>query len=194
MFKDQIKHMVDRFLGWKLPSDFNPDNGISFERLAGTNGPHPFVREPSGTNLFDATQATAMVSYMIEGLPSGEVTIEKIATVEIDPGDGTVKPNLEYVLIRGFSAMGWVQPNLAADCLIENIAQSIIDNEAEGLREQVRRYLVNLKRYRDVMENVCDELEEDFDTVDGGDGQPAPNKAMRLASELKEAIYGPGGY
>ena len=44
------------------------------------------------------------------------------------------------------------------------------------------------------MENVCDELEEDFDTVDGSDGQPAPNKAMRLASELKEAIYGPGGY
>jgi hypothetical protein len=25
--------------------------------------------EPSGTNLFDATQADAMVRYMIEGLP-----------------------------------------------------------------------------------------------------------------------------
>lgn len=50
-----------------------------------------------------------------------------------------------------------------------------------------------VKRLEDAMKNVCDELEEDFDTVDGGDGQPAPNKAMRLASELKEAIYGPGG-
>lgn len=51
-----------------------------------------------------------------------------------------------------------------------------------------------LRRYRSAMENVCFELEEDFDTVDGSDGQPLPNKAMRLASELKEAIYGPGGF
>lgn len=51
-----------------------------------------------------------------------------------------------------------------------------------------------LDRYRAAMEAVCAELEEEFDTVDGGDGQPAPNKAMRLASELKEAIYGPGGF
>lgn len=69
MTEDQIKHMVNRFLGWKLPSDFNPDNGISFERIAGASGPHPFAREPSGTNLFDATQAVAMVRHMIEGMP-----------------------------------------------------------------------------------------------------------------------------
>lgn len=66
--------------------------------------------------------------------------------------------------------------------------------EIESLKNQVCGHLSTIKRYRDAMENVCDELEEDFDTVDGGDGQPAPNKAMRLASELKEAIYGPGGY
>lgn len=65
----QIKHMVDRFLGWRLPSNFNPDNGISFERIAGASGPHPFGREPSGTNLFDATQADAMVRYMLDGMP-----------------------------------------------------------------------------------------------------------------------------
>ncbi len=59
--------------------------------------------------------------------------------------------------------------------------------EVESLRKQV-------SRYRAAMIAVCAELEEDFDTVDGGDGQPAPNKAMRLASELKEAIYGPGGF
>lgn len=33
MTKDQIKHMVDRFLGWKLPESFSPDAGISFEPL-----------------------------------------------------------------------------------------------------------------------------------------------------------------
>lgn len=59
--------------------------------------------------------------------------------------------------------------------------------ELAALRAQVRRY-------RSAMIAVCAELEEDFDTVDGSDGQPAPNKAMRLASELKEAIYGPGGF
>lgn len=25
MTDDQIKHMVNRFLGWKLPENFNPD-------------------------------------------------------------------------------------------------------------------------------------------------------------------------
>lgn len=61
----QIKHMVDRFLGWRLPENFSPDAGISFER--------PFPRPglmPTGTNLLDATQADAMVRHMLEGLPS----------------------------------------------------------------------------------------------------------------------------
>jgi hypothetical protein len=64
MTEQQIKHMVDRFLGWKLPKDFNPDNGIKYEPYARSPG-----FEPSGTNLFDATQADAMVRYMIEALP-----------------------------------------------------------------------------------------------------------------------------
>lgn len=69
----QIKHMVDRFLGWKLPRDsFNPDCGISFDkRPFNTHTEHPSKYEPSGTNLFDATQAEAMVRYMVEGMPEG---------------------------------------------------------------------------------------------------------------------------
>lgn len=69
MTEDQIKHMVNRFLGWTIPENFSPDNGISFEPIAGKDGPFPFQRKPSGTNLFDATQADAMVRYMIEGMP-----------------------------------------------------------------------------------------------------------------------------
>jgi hypothetical protein len=70
---DQIKYMADRFLGWKLPENFNPDGGISFERL---KNPHhhpeasPFYPMPVGTNLLDAEQATAMVRHMIEGMPA----------------------------------------------------------------------------------------------------------------------------
>lgn len=66
MTEDQIKHMVDRFLGWKLPKDFNPDCGISFDRK------YQDDHSPTGTNVFDATQADAMVRHMIAGLPSAK--------------------------------------------------------------------------------------------------------------------------
>jgi hypothetical protein len=70
MTDEQVKHMVDRFLGWRLPENFNPDGGISFQKTHSERGPFgPQKYEPSGTNLFDATQADAMVRYMIDGLP-----------------------------------------------------------------------------------------------------------------------------
>ena len=68
MTEDQIKHMVERFLNWRLPENFNPDNGITFERFGNKGTPHQYTREPSGTNLLDAEQATAMVRYMIDGI------------------------------------------------------------------------------------------------------------------------------
>jgi len=69
MTEAQIKYMVDRFLMWRLPPNFSPDNGISFSPIAGEDGPFPFTRKPSGTNLLDASQADAMVRHMIEGMP-----------------------------------------------------------------------------------------------------------------------------
>ncbi|MER9665495.1 hypothetical protein [Mesorhizobium sp. M0203] len=66
----QIKRMVDRFLGWKLPESFNPDAGISFKAAFNEHTNHPMKHEPSGTNLFDAVQAEAMVRYMLDGMPA----------------------------------------------------------------------------------------------------------------------------
>ena len=66
----QIKYMVDRFLSWKLPSDFSPDAGISFKATFNDHLPVPTRHQPSGTNLFDARQADAMVRFMIEGMPA----------------------------------------------------------------------------------------------------------------------------
>jgi len=71
---DAVKHMVDRFLGWKLPENFHPDAGISFKpefnvEYNAARGLPPQRHEPSGTNLFDATQAEEMVRYMLEELP-----------------------------------------------------------------------------------------------------------------------------
>jgi len=71
MQDEQIKHMVDRFLAWKLPSKFNPDNGISFNRVVNGGTEHQYYREPMGTNLLDAIQAAEMVRFMVEDFPTG---------------------------------------------------------------------------------------------------------------------------
>lgn len=71
MTDDQIKHMTNRFLMWKLPENFAPDGGINFEPLGNKGTPHEYNREPVGTNLFDYAQAEAMVRHMLEGLPEG---------------------------------------------------------------------------------------------------------------------------
>ena len=70
MTNEQIKYMVDRFLCWKLPENFNPDAGISFKADYNEHTAHPAKHKPTGTNLFDATQADAMVRHMLEGMPS----------------------------------------------------------------------------------------------------------------------------
>lgn len=66
MTEDQIKHLVNRFLAWSLPENFNPDDGISFKRSSYEGKPFPM---PTGTNLFTADQVDAMVRHMLEGLP-----------------------------------------------------------------------------------------------------------------------------
>lgn len=65
----QIKHMTERFLQWKLPENFMPDGGISFQKYYNENTPAPRENKPSGTNLFDYTQAKEMVRWMIAGMP-----------------------------------------------------------------------------------------------------------------------------
>jgi len=67
--EEQIKHMVDRFLAWKLPETFRPDGGIDFDPVGNKGTTYEYRREPTGTNLFDATQAREMVLHMLDGLP-----------------------------------------------------------------------------------------------------------------------------
>lgn len=70
MTEDQIKHMISRFLFWRLPENFSPDAGISFKKMFNENTDRPMKHEPTGTNLFDVTQTEAMVRHMIDGLPA----------------------------------------------------------------------------------------------------------------------------
>ncbi len=68
MDEDKIKHMVERFLAWRLPENFNPDAGIKFEPKFNVGTPYEMEHKPTGTNLLSNTQAEAMVRHMIEGL------------------------------------------------------------------------------------------------------------------------------
>lgn len=70
MTEEQITYMVNRFLAWKLPENFNPDCGISFKKTFNEDTPFgPSKHEPSGTNLLDFFQAKEMVLHMIDGIP-----------------------------------------------------------------------------------------------------------------------------
>ena len=54
-----IKRAAERFLCWKLPVPFSPDNGISFTPPTNPDW------WPVGTNLLDADQAKAMFEHCL---------------------------------------------------------------------------------------------------------------------------------
>lgn len=59
--EDKIEKMVNRFLSWRLPSNFHPDGGIAFYKP-------DFPHWPTGTNLFDYSQTLQMVLHITDGL------------------------------------------------------------------------------------------------------------------------------
>lgn len=75
-FELNRKRMVDRFLYWKLPQNFAPDGGISFERTYHGYKDGKFTQNlernrddyfwPIGTNLLTAEQAKEMVDFILE--------------------------------------------------------------------------------------------------------------------------------
>lgn len=85
-----IKEMTNRFLGWKLPSDFAPDCGISFKRESDYKHPEYGCTkfEPVGTNLFTAEQAEAMLHYAAGPVIAG---IEILTAMTIAEKDETIR-------------------------------------------------------------------------------------------------------
>lgn len=61
--RPDVAAMVNRFLSWKLPSDFAPDCHISFQLPDPVLNPNPTW--PIGTNLFTADQARQMIEYLL---------------------------------------------------------------------------------------------------------------------------------
>ena len=65
----QQTYMLNRFLSWELPKDFNPDGGISYERnYKGADG-NEITRVSYGTNLLTFAQAKNMLDYMLYEIP-----------------------------------------------------------------------------------------------------------------------------
>jgi hypothetical protein len=62
-----IDKMVDRFLAWKLPGDFGPDAGVTFNpgHIA-PSSPH----WPTGTNLLTADQTRQMFEHVTADEPA----------------------------------------------------------------------------------------------------------------------------
>lgn len=70
-----VDKLARRFLTWRLPENFNPDNGISFKPTYNDHMPcGPMKCNPSGTNLFDYDQAREMVRHMIGVMPLQSTT------------------------------------------------------------------------------------------------------------------------
>lgn len=73
---DRLDQVIARFLSWRLPEDFAPDGGISFDR-------HLRAEMPVGTNLFSFTQAKAMFEHALSttavSLSRKDATVDPIA-------------------------------------------------------------------------------------------------------------------
>jgi len=119
MGADQIKHMAERFLSWKLPENFNPDDGISFNPVVNLGTEYQRRREPTGTNLFDYTQAVAMVQHMLEGLstqPTADAaTVERVASALGDAAAAAVdqdvgEPYYNYLAKAALAAIRQLAP------------------------------------------------------------------------------------
>ena len=72
------QQMVDNFLGWRIPRDFCPDNGVSFNPDKCVS----FGGMPIGSNLFTYEQAREMVDFMLTGVNREEEHRKSVEAVK----------------------------------------------------------------------------------------------------------------
>lgn len=131
-----ISHMVNRFLGWRLPENFNPDAGISFTPCFNEHLTHPTRHQPTGTNLFDATQAEAMVRYMVEGDNSAATQSDKYTA------EDALRELASYVSAGGYNAEA-VDPAVFFDKIkwgVDHLIEVTIQRCADVIEEQSKNY------------------------------------------------------
>ena len=130
--------MVNRFLGWRLPDDFNPDCGISFKRVYNEASPYgTSIHEPTGTNLFDADQARKMLEHVLAA-PTHERAApapEPVLPYDVTVGGGTFRKGVKLATFV-LAAQRWHRAanpelyTLTAEQKAENLRQ-LQDPEGE---------------------------------------------------------------
>jgi len=130
--EEQIAHMVQRFLGWKLPEDFRPDAGVSFTpehsvEFMASIGKAPMRHEPTGTNLFDARQAEAMVRHILAEMP--------VEAPEPEIGPPTPLGALRFRMEQG----GHTQADLARLLGSRSRAAEVLSGKRSLSKAQIRR-------------------------------------------------------
>jgi len=85
------------------------------------NNPWRLVFDASGISHITAeTQPLYLSSLAVTPVVGAEELRKLVAAINVDE-DKHLEGNLQYVLIRGFSAMGWSQPTLASNEALDAI-------------------------------------------------------------------------
>lgn len=157
--KKLINESVSRFLAWKLPADFAPDAGITFNPNANADSPIElqYKHEPTGTNLFYAGQAEAMLTHVFKPL------IDKIEALESDLQIQT------KVFIAACEDLALIAEKLGVDPE-DGGASPILEkiSKLEDLRKDAERYqwLRNENNWEE--EGLCPIVANGEDTCYGG--------------------------
>lgn len=130
----QIKHMVDRFLIWKLPDDFSPDGGIHFDRVSNSGTPHAYRHEPVGTNLFTATQATKMVEHMVADMPADLLPYQQRVIDERDELAARLGKLEAYLMGAAFTLLP------PEDQALLHIQAALMKTYCETLEKRIARF------------------------------------------------------
>lgn len=129
-----VKHMVDRFLAWRLPENFAPDCGIHFDADAAKKlNPRNARFEPVGTNLFDATQAEAMIRHLLE-----ESGLDKLFA-EVEQASEWRMDIRKQVTQADAVAKSWKEKSDAQTVENDSLREQLFDALMDG--ERMRGYL-----------------------------------------------------
>lgn len=143
MNKNNIDHMVDRFLTWEFPADFNPDGAIAFNR-------NPDYPMPVGTNLLTATQAKAMIEYIVEGMTYTQADVDAAVAAALEKAAEFFRQKAENLrngptapwqaeAIAQFEYASNICSHMQPDALAEHDAKV----RADALREALRQLKTN---------------------------------------------------
>ena len=172
--RDRIKHMVNRFLAWKLPPDFHPDAGIRFASIYEPSRPG----WPIGTNLLTANQAEAMIRHLLDGMPALRAPAgEPVAWMYEQGGRSHVSPT--RVTSQRDAFWGWTETPLYA-------APPAPDRGA--LREEVAKAICRAYAIRAGADDEAVELQVEYALEFWLDEADAAIAAMNPAAIRKQAF------